>query len=895
MTNTNGLNFKKFDFHIHTPASEDYKDKKATAEDIVNQSISKGLAGIAITDHQTGSWIDDIRKAANGKDLVVFPGVELKVSGGESGIHLVVLFDVDKNGDHVSAFLNTLKIYNHDGKPVVIANKTIIDVAKELQEFDSNAILILAHCDSTFGADSDMRGQQRSNIFKPEWVCLLGAEASETNFLDADKKQEHNRIVDLFDGGFQDFHKKTLGVYQASDAHSLEEIGSKYTYFKVDDPITIEDVRQSLIDRDTRIRQSFEYKELTYPHIVSLKITSGFLSDQEFSFHEGLNSILGAKGSGKSLVIEFLRFCLNKQPDNQEILFDHKNKLDECLKIHGEIEVVFMDDSGKEYMIKRVLNPAEANLITVIDLSDNSDKNFQVEQVFPVLFLSQNEIIKIAEDKTGASQRRFIDQFFDFYKHQQEIEKLNNDLKEVDQRVADVLDAHLITLDLKKKISTYKEEIEKLGRQIQNTVFAEYSKKEKVGQALQSQLDFVDSLRQMLLISQSEYKDMTLPEIEDRETIQNPAVQRSADVVSKILDAAKKGFENTINYLDEQKKTIEQEIADWQSSFKPIKTKYDAVVKESGGTQVALDQKRKLLNMNFAKLGGELTKHQGKAQQAQSVGTRRDEIIRQLDNAYKEFFEDRKNRCDYFTQNSNGALQVSINEREDKTAFKDNLLKFKRGSWLKDEEIDIISQKISPRDFIDNLLRYAWSTRVEQKLIKEITDKTGIKLENIEKLVQYLLDEYDIKEILALLYTSVPKDVPTIKYKVGAEFKALNELSVGQKAVALLIIALSDGTFPIVIDQPEDSLDLRSIWDNVCCKLRDTKDQRQFLFTTHNSSVAVASDSDKFTILQASANHGSILYSGSINCKEIKKEVIDYLEGGPDTYKQKRQKYNIQD
>ena len=120
-------------------------------------------------------------------------------------------------------------------------------------------------------------------------------------------------------------------------------------------------------------------------------------------------------------------------------------------------------------------------------------------------------------------------------------------------------------------------------------------------------------------------------------------------------------------------------------------------------------------------------------------------------------------------------------------------------------------------------------------------------------------------------------------------------MSVGQKAIALLIIALSDGTFPIVIDQPEDSLDLRSIWDDVCCKLRGAKDQRQFIFTTHNSSVAVASDSDKFTVLRADANHGAIMYSGSINRKEIKKEVIDYLEGGADTYRQKKQKYNIHD
>jgi ABC-type multidrug transport system ATPase subunit len=123
--------------------------------------------------------------------------------------------------------------------------------------------------------------------------------------------------------------------------------------------------------------------------------------------------------------------------------------------------------------------------------------------------------------------------------------------------------------------------------------------------------------------------------------------------------------------------------------------------------------------------------------------------------------------------------------------------------------------------------------------------------------------------------------------------KPLADLSVGQKAAALLIVGLSDGRFPIVIDQPEDSLDLRSIWADVCCTLRDSKERRQFIFTTHNSSVAVASDSDKFTILEAKATHAEVLYSGSINSSKIRSEVIAYLEGGPDTYKKKREKYNL--
>lgn len=894
ITSTQGLKFKKFDLHVHTPASEDYENKNVKPEDIINEAIKKGLSGIAITDHNNADWVDKIQKAAQNKNLTIFPGVELKVHGGKDGIHLVIIFDITKDSKYISSFLNTIKIYNHDGKADIIADKTAPEIAEELQNFDPNAILILAHCDSSMGVNADMRGEQRSNLFKPEYISLLGAEANENNFLDKEKKEKHTRIIDLFDGGYQNFYKKRLGVYQVSDAHNLQKIGEKFTYFKVDDYVTLEDIKQSLLDRDTRIRQSFEFKESIYPCIKSLKITSGFLADQFFTFHNGLNSILGAKGSGKSLAIELLRFCLNQQPTNQEILTDHENKLDTCLKVHGEVEVVFIDDSGKEYLVKRTLNPPENNPIIITDPYDNnSEKHLQVDQFFPILFLSQNEIIKIAEDKTGTSQRQFIDKFFDFYKYQQEIEKLNTDLKDFDQKVANILDAHIKSTELIKKISTVREEIEKLGRQIQNNIFADYSKKEKLGQSLQSQLDFIDLLKQMIINSQAEYKDITIPKIENQEIRQTPAIKRTTDIISKTLFQIKQNFENTIKYLDEQNKNIKQEIEDWKTSFKPFKDQYDNLVKESGGTQIALDQKRKTLNAEVAKYERELNKYQGKDQQAKSIGEKRDEIIKKLDIAYKNFFEARKKRCDYFTANSNGILDVSIKEREDKSTFRDNLLNFKRGSWLKDEDIEIISQKISPRDFTDNLLRFAWSNKIEQKFIKKISDETGIKLENIEKLANHLLNGYDIKEILALLYTSIPKDVPNIKYKVGTEFKTLNELSVGQKAVALLIIALSDGSFPIVIDQPEDSLDLRSIWEDVCCKLRNNKDQRQFIFTTHNSSVAVASDSDKFTIIQADANHGRIFYSGSLNRKEIKKEVIDYLEGGPDTYTKKRQKYNL--
>jgi ABC-type multidrug transport system ATPase subunit len=117
-------------------------------------------------------------------------------------------------------------------------------------------------------------------------------------------------------------------------------------------------------------------------------------------------------------------------------------------------------------------------------------------------------------------------------------------------------------------------------------------------------------------------------------------------------------------------------------------------------------------------------------------------------------------------------------------------------------------------------------------------------------------------------------------------------VSTGQKCTAMLILALSDGTMPILIDQPEDSLDIRGIWDDMCQKIRTGKDQRQFIFTTHNSSVAVASDTDKFTIITADDTKGEVLFSGSMDKKSVRHEVVEYLEGGLKPYILKMLKYN---
>ena len=101
-----GLQYRKLDLHCHTTAS----DGSSKPAEVVRAALDRGLDAIAITDHNSGDGIDEAVAAGRSLGVVVFPGVELTVTSGESGIHLVALFDPSCDSNQVKALLGRLEI-----------------------------------------------------------------------------------------------------------------------------------------------------------------------------------------------------------------------------------------------------------------------------------------------------------------------------------------------------------------------------------------------------------------------------------------------------------------------------------------------------------------------------------------------------------------------------------------------------------------------------------------------------------------------------------------------------------------------------------------------------------------------------------------------------------------
>ena len=179
---------------------------------------------------------------------------------------------------------------------------------------------------------------------------------------------------------------------------------------------------------------------------------------------------------------------------------------------------------------------------------------------------------------------------------------------------------------------------------------------------------------------------------------------------------------------------------------------------------------------------------------------------------YGEYYKARKEKCEYFETASNGKLQVVITESTNKDEFRNGLAGLKKGSYIRDSEIEIICRNISPDEFITELLRFDTVRNKEGAVVdihlKSMVDKIKLPEDRIKNLIEHLLNTISYEDLLLLQYKAHPQDIPEIRYNIGTSkkpsFVPLMSLSTGQKCTAMVILSLSEGNMPVVIDQPEE-------------------------------------------------------------------------------------------
>jgi DNA repair ATPase RecN len=869
MEKTLGAILREVDLHVHTPASTDYDQPTASPDDIIDAAISAKLDAIAITDHNTVGWVERVRAANKGGKLVIFPGFELNANGG----HILALFDPAAP----LATIETALIECGIPKPKWGEEAYVgVAVSMALDRIVRNGgLAVAAHAEKPkgfFGAIQ--QGAARQAVYDDK--NLAAVEASSVPNL--------QKAVKSAGKGFG----RRVAIIQGSDAHSPDKMGSRRIRIRLDH-LSIEGLRQAFVDPDVRILLLSAQPASPFPYIESLTVDRGFLGGQTIEFNTGLNCLVGGTGTGKSTVIEFLRFALDQLSNIETIQDDCLGKLTDLAGAGTAFHVVVGSTAKERFQITRVFD-GNGDPITVTRLSDQRQVNVsEMRRFFPVHAFSQGEVVNIC--RSPLAQLELVDRHLDIGAFVSEIEKARKVLDKQSSQIAklDVVVAnkkHVLgeLQDTKIKIDTLSTELRGLKESKKNKAVTshplwmeEESYWQGVGEAvLATRAGITDAFDEMHI----ELLDQTVP---DEQTPNKALLDRNQTVVSKLESAKERAKQLMLTKLDEVQGMIEANRQAWNDKFAKHKSEY-------GKTKT--DSKTQRLALVSAEIGEARKRSQGLRSQLVSISEtekrlkllfkERERLLRVVSDSQDRIRALRQRKAKEIVKLLSGRLSLEYITNGDRDTFKKQLTQVLKGTYAQKQVVEAVSAAMLPARLIE---------LVKAGDAKAVSSTCDLDEKWANTVVQRLTDDL---ESMYRIESTLVEDRLVISLRVtDGEYRPLEKLSTGQKATVVILLTMISGNLPIIFDQPEDALYAPFIYSDIVKNLRDSKDKRQFILATHNANIAIGSDVDLGIVLDGTASKTAITSSGGLDDDKTRGLLLLHLEGGEKAFMTRHVKFGI--
>ncbi len=867
-----GLQWVKMDLHVHTWASKKCFDREhrgsdeEIAEAVVQHCLDQELAAIAITDHNTGEAIDVMKATAKGTDLVIFPGVEVSVPAGDENpyYHIIGIFPRDWDSAKMRDLLVSLKFKGEYGQENVYCGMIAMDAINEIH--GQGGFAVLPHPDGSQGFCGKGRGKPREDVMTSGCVSAV----------------EHSERVKKFYPNIAQYRASDGGARQHNGAHTVKGIGTEYSLFKVGE-VTFEALRQCFEDPHSRIIVDAKLPPANYPRLDSMRLTGGFLDGEEIEFHSGLNAILGGKGVGKSLLVEFLRFALDQQPSGslralEPIRQDHQGKLRACLQAGGKVEVLFRDAAGVRYRVTRAYNGSD-NPIEIVNLESNESLDIAVAQLMRLVVFSQREVVLTVEDDTARTQ--WLDRARRGTEEGLPDEAPSAALVDNDYELARAVEARDEIAEAQQHIDTLREQLKGVRSRVDSAVAREMSAARKKQAALGDIAQFHEKITDALESTIRKVREFALPAVENLEDEQlDAAVEMAKSTATWVIDELSRLKAHNASRAAEQ----EAIKAAFELAIRDVEARYTHEMGEVETEDAELRVQQTELEKELAAAERAIADKKKAANQLTVLLDNRDRLLDDWERGSQAVSDARESRFNELNEAAGGRLRVELHRAADRREYSERLRGLKTGSHAK--TLEAIAERVSIRRFVELTIKRDSGTLARESTIPETA---------AVQMITSVMDDRRVKleDFLAWQYAAIPQDVADITYLCADEgvFKSLENLSTGQKCSALTILALADGREPVIIDQPEDSLDIKAVWEDVVQPVRQEKERRQFIFTTHNATLAVAGDSDAYTVLGADTVGGHVNTAGAIESQTVRPAVVQHLEGGREAYKLKKAKY----
>lgn len=847
-------------------------------QQLLNTALENNIKVVGLADHGNVDAVDAIRSLFNEQEIIVFPGFEI---ASTEKAHFVCLFPEETTMPQLHRYLGALGLTDpNDGVwPSNMGGKDLIAKVEELGGF-----IYAAHCTH----ESGVLSQNLVHV----WQDPLLRAAQIAGTLDDLKNDENNKYRQILLNKDPNYARDIpIGIINAKDVALPNDLANPRAscLIKMTRPC-FESFKLAFQDPESRVRLNSDREEKYYSRIEKLKITGGYLDGLEIHFSEHLNAVIGGRGTGKSTLLESIRFALDMQPIGATAQKQHLDIVRENLgksKARVELTVRSSKMNGRIFKIARRYGEDP----TVVD-SEGKPSSFSPTEVLPGIELyGQNEIYEIAQDTSN--QGRLLSRFLEEGQIEDEV-KIQEALEKLAENRSKLLNAQKAVADLEDEVARIPK-LEEEVKQFKNLGIEEKlrivplleTEKRLAKRILEEELNNLNSAFEAVRDS---LPDTTFLSDNTIGTLPHKAELASA---RRELDA-----------LRQKALTI---LEQWASDYRISRARVEEAIEK---VKAGIVQEEVELEKTFK----ELPAAEGKS--GREVGIEFQKILQDIEHIRpkKALIESRKKLHAELTQQRLAILNELSEVRSERSArFARSLKKLNRKLKGKMRlTVAPEAERVKVTQFLlDCQMENVGAGRL--RWIDEVDDFSPVKLSQlirqgsdalqnanwgITPSVAESLARLPQQRILQLEEIELPDRISielNTAHESAERYRPLEKLSTGQQCTAILHLLLLQNKDPLIMDQPEDNLDNAFIADRIVKELRSAKIARQFIFATHNANIPVFGDAEWIGVFDATDDKAIMPpeFQGAIDVPAVKNKAAEILEGGKPAFNQRRAKYGF--
>ena len=839
---------------------------------IVGACRTNNIEAIAVTDHFRVSDSLGLINAARAAGIFVFGGFE---ASSNDGIHFLCLYDPDK--DSLERMIGELGVRNNNTLSPN-GNKNCLELMECVRE--QGGITVAAHVASDSGLLATLEGQPRMNAWKsPDlYACALPGPVGEA-------PQNVRGILENKDAAHR--RERPVAVINASDVNSAEALAElRSSCFIKMSALSVEGLRQAFLDPGSRIRLHSDQAPEPHAEFIAMAWEGGFLEGTRLHFNGNLNVLIGGRGTGKSTIIESLRYVLAIDPIGEEANKAHQGVLKHVLMSGTKVSLLVRSHhpAKHDYTIERTVpNPP------VVKDENGDILNLAPREVAPgVEVFGQHEISELTKsrEKLTLLLERFVER--DPNAGAQKA-KLRLDLERSRGRIADVQrELKLIEerLALLPSLEETQKRFQDAGLEERLKEKSLLVREERILATIKERLTPIETVRQELVGLLP--IDTAFLSAKALEGLPNSAMLiEGAAILDRVTAELQKiagQIERTLTSADADVSALR---ARWDERKQAAEATYQALLREL--------QKSKIDGEEFIRLRRQI-------EELRPLREKKESLTRDL----ATYQANRRNLLDEWNNLQAAeyrALAKAAKRVSKKLADRVRAMVTMGGNreplekLLRDDvggNLAALLDRLRSRDSL-SLLDLAQRCREGKE---SLISNYGLPPAAAERITQAAPDVFMRLEELELPATT-KIELNTSSEGEPETWQTIEALSTGQKATAVLLLLLLESEAPLVVDQPEDDLDNRFITEGVVPTMKNEKRKRQFVFSTHNANIPVLGDAELIIGLSTRIQDGNVQgwsderHMGSIDMQPVREMVEEILEGGKTAFEMRRQKYGF--